>query len=232
MLSRRSATFFSTSSCACRTLCCASMISAGSVRATAQGLPQNPYPAHGRSFCRSTESHTAGACSEAALARAAPNRGRPPGEILLTAVGRRLLDPLLAGFDQIEGELETFEAHRARRRPLLRISTMAPFAATWLVPRLGRFTAAHPWIDVSLQTTPDLVAVGRGPGCVEVAIRHGLGNYSGLESVRLLQPRLVPVGSPGLLATASIRSPADCFASPCFRTLRAWTGPCGCELWA
>lgn len=92
---------------------------------------------------------------------------------------------------------------------------MAAFAATWLVPRLGRFTLAHPRIEVSLQTTPELVVVGRGHGCVDVAIRHGLGVYPGLESVRLLQPRLVPVGSPGLLAAAHpIRSPADCLRLP------------------
>ncbi len=150
---------------------------------------------------------------EARLGKALFKRGNRA--IRLTPAGRRLLDPVLAGFDQIEAALEIFDAGGRRRRRQLRISTVASFAATWLVPRLGRFTLAHPRIDVTLHTAAELVAVGRGPGGVDIAIRHGLGVYLGLESVRLLQPRLVPVGSPGLLAAAPpIRVPADCLRLP------------------
>ncbi len=135
--------------------------------------------------------------------------------VRLTPLGRRLLDPILAGFDQIEDALGAFEARRSRRRTRLRISTMGSFAATWLVPRLGGFTAAHPWIEVAVQTSPDLVPLGRGSGAADIAIRHGLGAYEGLGSVCLLRPRLVPVGSPDLLAKAPpIRVPADCLRFP------------------
>lgn len=135
-------------------------------------------------------------------------------EIRLTRVGRNLLGPVLAGFDQVEATLETFEARRLRREVVLRVSTTASFAATWLVPRLGRFTAAHPLIELNLDTSPDLVAIGRGASAADIAIRHGLGDYAGLRSERLLQPRLVPVGSPDFLRRAVIRSPSDCLRLP------------------
>jgi LysR family glycine cleavage system transcriptional activator len=135
-------------------------------------------------------------------------------EIHLTPAGTSLLVPIATGFEQIETALEGFEARRRQRMMPLRISTMASFAATWLVPRLGRFTADHPWIELSLQTSSDLVPIGRGKNAADIAIRHGLGAYAGLAVERLLQPRLIPVGSPDLLQAYDIRSPADCLRAP------------------
>ncbi|HVV27295.1 MAG TPA: LysR substrate-binding domain-containing protein [Rhizomicrobium sp.] len=135
-------------------------------------------------------------------------------EIHLTRAGQGLLGPVLKGFDRIEAALETFEARRRRRNAVLRVSTWSSFAATWLVPRLGRFTAAYPWIDLNLHVSPELVVIGRGPGAADIAIRHGMGRYDGLKAERLFQPRLVPVGSPDLLRKAAVRTPADCLRVP------------------
>lgn len=51
------------------------------------------------------------------------------------------------------------ESHRAAR---LRISTTPSFAAHWLLPRLGRFVAAHPAIDIRVDSSSRLVDFGDG----------------------------------------------------------------------
>ncbi|WP_301837679.1 LysR substrate-binding domain-containing protein [Pseudomonas sp. JQ170C] len=46
-------------------------------------------------------------------------------------------------------------------------------------------------------------------------MRHGLGNYKGLESIRLMAPVLLPVACPQLLAQGPlIREPVDCLNYP------------------
>ncbi len=75
------------------------------------------------------------------------------------------------------------------------VSTVPSFAASWLVPRLGRFTSRHPDIEIRVEATPGLVDLSRDR--VDVAIRHGLGNYPGLVSDLLMTPVFLPVASPG-----------------------------------
>jgi len=74
-------------------------------------------------------------------------------------------------------------------RQTLTISTVPTFAASWLVPRLGRFTERH----------------------ADIAIRHGLGEYPGLVSRPLAAPVLLPVACPAPRETRpSRRSCAGC----------------------
>ncbi|MBO9332063.1 transcriptional regulator [Achromobacter sp. HZ01] len=136
-------------------------------------------------------------------------RGRQ--SMALTEAGARVHPGLLTAFDQIESALRTLEAARARKT--LTVSTMASFAASWLVPRLGRFTSRHPDIEVRVEAVADLVDLHRDR--VDIAIRHGLGSYPGLQSRPLMAPVLLPVASPALLADGPpIREPADCLAYP------------------
>jgi LysR family transcriptional regulator, glycine cleavage system transcriptional activator len=133
-------------------------------------------------------------------------------EVRLTADGLRLLEPLSAGFRKIDEAVGLFNAGSDRRQTLA-ISTTPSFAAAWLVPRLGRFSARHPDIDVHIETTPRLVDL-RSEG-VDVALRHGVGDYSGLAVEMLLAPQLVCVGSPALLASGpTIQAPTDCLLYP------------------
>ena len=131
--------------------------------------------------------------------------------IRLTPAGEQLLAGVAGAFQQIEAAFDAVERDRAPERSSLVVSTIGSFAATWLVPRLGGFVARYPGVDVRIQTTPDLVPLGTGPGTPGIAIRHGLGDWPGVEAVPLLRPRLVPVGSPALLAKGPpIRRPGDC----------------------
>ncbi|WP_421722205.1 transcriptional regulator GcvA [Alloalcanivorax xenomutans] len=129
----------------------------------------------------------------------------------LTEAGEQVYPALLQAFEQIERSLGSLEARNARQT--LTVSTTPSFAASWLVPRLGRFTERHPDIDVRVEASSDLIHFQRDR--VDVAIRHGLGDYPGLACQRLMASVLVPVASPALLAQGPpIREPVDCLAFP------------------
>jgi LysR family glycine cleavage system transcriptional activator len=81
------------------------------------------------------------------------------------------------------------------------------------VPRLSRFSRQHPDIDVALETDTRIVDLRREP--IDLAIRHGLGDYPGLEASWLMAPELIVVASPACLRSGPpIRTPADCLAFP------------------
>lgn len=129
----------------------------------------------------------------------------------LTEAGARAYPAILSAFDQLEAGLDALEASNASAS--VTVCTVPSFAASWLVPRLGRFTSRHPDIEVRVEASATLTDLRRER--VDVAIRHGLGDYPGLESVRLMAPELIPVASPALLsAGASIAAPSDCLAYP------------------
>lgn len=131
--------------------------------------------------------------------------------VVLSAAGARVHPQLLQAFDQISSGLRMLESSGARTT--LRISAAPSFAAQWLAPRLAGFSAAHPSIDVLLDASPQLMDL-RADG-VDVAIRHGLGTYPGLQSEHLLAPVLLPVASPALLATVPpAATPQDCLRLP------------------
>jgi len=83
----------------------------------------------------------------------------------LTATGRRLADELLIGFSQIQHAVQTAAGTSIRR---LRISVEPSLAARWLVPRLGRFSAANPEIEIEFDSSDELRIIGRD---ADIAIR-------------------------------------------------------------
>ena len=138
-------------------------------------------------------------------------------EVALTPAGAWLHGPLSAGFQQIEEAVDSV-GRRGPARQSLTISTVASFAAAWLVPRLGGFTARHPTIEVRIETTSRPVDLKSER--VDVALRHGLGDYPGLRAEKLLDLRLLPVASPALLAEGPpIREAADCLGFPLLHDL-------------
>ncbi len=129
----------------------------------------------------------------------------------LSEDGARVYPTLLSAFDQIESALQTLEA--SKQRKTITISTVPSFAASWLVPRLGDFARLHPEIEVRVEASPNLVDLRRDR--VDIAIRHGLGQYPGLQAEHLMAPVLLPVASPELIASQpAIHEPADCLNWP------------------
>ncbi|MFG5382623.1 LysR substrate-binding domain-containing protein [Yoonia sp. R2-816] len=89
------------------------------------------------------------------------------------------------------------EKHLIRQNRTVRISASATFAHSMLVSSIGRFADAHPNINVTVETEDRLVDLRSEP--IDLAIRHGLGQYPGLVSEWLCSPELVLVASPALL---------------------------------
>jgi len=131
--------------------------------------------------------------------------------VVLSVAGARVYPELLQAFEQISHSLQTLERWETRRT--LRISAAPSFAAQWLAPRLGAFSALHPQVDVQLDSSAALVDLRRKG--VDIAIRHGLGRYPGLHAEHLMAPVLLPVASPALLAGApTVSSVQDCLQLP------------------
>lgn len=129
----------------------------------------------------------------------------------LTEAGAGVHPGLLQAFEQIETALQSLQQISSRQT--LTVSTVATFAASWLVPRLGRFNQRYPHIEVRVEATSALVDMRRDR--VDVALRHGLGVYPGLQVTRLMAPVLVPVASPALLsANSNLSEPQDCLDFP------------------
>jgi LysR family glycine cleavage system transcriptional activator len=131
--------------------------------------------------------------------------------VRLTKAGANAHPTLLRAFEQIEVGLEMLQT--VGSKCALIISTTPSFAATWLVPRIGRFTECHPDIEVRIEASSSLVDLRRDR--VDITIRHGLGDYPGLAVLPLYAPALLPVASPALLAKGPpILQPIDCLAYP------------------
>ena len=129
----------------------------------------------------------------------------------LTEAGAKAHGQVLRAFDQLGQALAGLEATAAQRT--LTVTTAPSFAASWLVPRLGRFATEHPEVEIRVEATQRVVDLRDGR--IDLAIRHGLGRYPGLDAIHLMAPAFVPVGSPRLIAAGPpIREPLDCLAYP------------------
>jgi LysR family glycine cleavage system transcriptional activator len=125
--------------------------------------------------------------------------------IALTPAGERYLDGVRRAFDLLAEETR---AVRAPERAVLRVSLLASFATHWLVPRLGRFAAAHPDVELRLEPSNALVDLKGGEG--DLAIRYGTGGWPEVEATLLMPDRIAPVVSPALLERGPpIAAPAD-----------------------
>ena len=116
--------------------------------------------------------------------------------IALTPDGQRLFDRIAPALDTIEHALRPYGA---KRDQVLGISLLAAFASSWLVPRLGRFLAQHPQIEINLQSSSALVDFERDRE-IDAALRFGPGQWPGVEAVHLFDDWVSPTASPALIA--------------------------------
>jgi LysR family glycine cleavage system transcriptional activator len=104
----------------------------------------------------------------------------------------------------------------------LTVSVAPSFAARWLMPRLHRFFAAHPEVDVRISARTRLLNRGGQGDAVEratiekwleesdVAILYGHGDYPGYRVDKLLTLTIAPLCSPQLVqGENALRHPQD-----------------------
>jgi LysR family transcriptional regulator, glycine cleavage system transcriptional activator len=142
--------------------------------------------------------------------------------VVLTEAGRDYLSVVRDALDQIA--VGTERLLRRQEGGALTVSTSPDFAAKWLVNRLSRFSEKHPGVDLRISATTHYIDFARDD--VDIAIRHGDGEWPGLDAQRLYSERLFPVCSPKLIAGRNrIVKAADLLKFPLLRLEDAknWT---------
>jgi LysR family transcriptional regulator, glycine cleavage system transcriptional activator len=126
--------------------------------------------------------------------------------LTLTSAAKDYLPGIRAAFQDLRQA--TDRLLRKDNDHVLTISTLASFAAKWLLPKLASFQDAHPDIDVRITTSTDLVDFRKDN--VDAALRYGRGQWPGLDAVWLMADELFPVCSPALLTgDHPLRRPED-----------------------
>src|ERR1043165_5205244 len=146
---------------------------------------------------------------EADLAIKLFNRERQ--RLIITEAGRDYLTVVRDALDRIA--IGTERLLQRQNAGVLTVSTSPDFAAKWLGHRLGHFAEAHSGIDLRVSATLHHVDFAREE--VDLAVRHGDGNWPGLDAVRLSAEELFAVCSPKLLAgRRRLEQPADLLKFP------------------
>ena len=126
--------------------------------------------------------------------------------IVLTDSGQLFLPLLSESFSNISEAVEL-----VRKRPddePLTITSAPSFISKWLIPRLSKFQAKHPDIDVRIDASNRLVDFLRED--IDVGIRFGTDEFADLNSVYLFSFDLIPVCSPDLFNNGKdLSSPDD-----------------------
>lgn len=113
----------------------------------------------------------------------------------LTRDGARLHRAVMTSFEHVAET--TAELRAAKRTTRIEIGATFAVATFWLVPRLPRFRALHPEIDVHV------VASDRGFDAiadqVDAGIAYGLGHWPGFRTTLIREGEVFPVCSPEYL---------------------------------
>ena len=126
--------------------------------------------------------------------------------IEITAEGQILFHSVTQGLETISACLSELGA--AAKAPQITVSASVAFAWFWLMPRLERFGALEPDIDLRVLAADQPVLPGTGE--VDVAILFGSGKWENLDARLLFNERVYPVCSPGYLSDhPELRQAAD-----------------------
>lgn len=129
--------------------------------------------------------------------------------ITLTPAGDAYLPHVQQALQHLHAGAQALQLRQ--RTQILTVSMSPNFAAKWLVPRLGSFSAAHPDLELRISATMEHVSFSSDD--IDLAIRHGDGDWPGLHVMRLCAEELVPVCAPSLLgagdAALTIRDLAE-----------------------
>jgi LysR family glycine cleavage system transcriptional activator len=132
---------------------------------------------------------------------------RTPRALTLTPDGAAWageLRPLFARLAEVNRRLRT---PAPAGRPVVAVSVLPSFGTRWLVPRLGRFLARHPGVDVRISSSSHLVDFAVEP--IDLGVRWGDGSYPGLVVDKLADDELVVVCAPALRARRALTSVDD-----------------------
>ena len=155
---------------------------------------------------------------------------RRGNKMVPTASGLRLQAGVRNAFAGLSASLGNIGTHRPDAE--ITVSLLPVMAARWLVPRLPRFKARIPGINLHVKTAQSL-ANFKSDG-VDIAIRFGMGDWKGLRATKLLDEEFFPVCSPSLNGGRLPKDPMSMLSEPLLidRNLssRAWFKSAGLKL--
>ncbi|WGF88662.1 LysR substrate-binding domain-containing protein [Marinivivus vitaminiproducens] len=113
--------------------------------------------------------------------------------VALTEAGQQLFRRVHSALIELAQATDALKPDRPRGR--VTIATTPSFAALWLVPRLGRFYAAHPGIEVRMIGSAELADLQRDAS-IDLAIRYAVSDTAGLLVHGRLEETFAVYGAP------------------------------------
>ncbi|MFS1704717.1 transcriptional regulator GcvA [Aestuariibacter sp. GS-14] len=114
--------------------------------------------------------------------------------LLLTEEGQAYFLELKDIFKSLQDATERLLARGSKGA--ITVATPPSFASQWLVPRISKFSIAHPDIDVRIKAVD--FDEGFLADDIDVAIYYGRGRWSGIQADKLHTEFLTPLCSPSL----------------------------------
>lgn len=133
---------------------------------------------------------------------------REKNRMVPTEAGRLLVTKVRQALGMLERSFATTDAAQTLT---LSVSVLPSLAGRWLSPRLTRFAARHPQIDLFVDVRATLADLAAGDA--DCAIRFGPGGWAEVQQVRLMGDASFPVVAPGYREGLLPRTPdelADC----------------------
>lgn len=116
----------------------------------------------------------------------------------------RSIRPLLAQLQQATQDIARRGGRRGARE-IVRIRTPPSLASRWVVPRLPRFLALNPTIDIQVNAP----FVNQAGDEADVIVTYGNAARWQATAVPFLSETTQPLCAPALMASGQIRTPAD-----------------------
>lgn len=122
--------------------------------------------------------------------------------VALTEAGERYHEMIAPDVQRIHEATQRIRGFRSRAT--LTVRTTPTLGNKWLLPRLHRFLDANPDVELRLNATTEPTDFSRE--AVDVEIRHGEGQWSGMFVEGLAQERFIPVCAPAYAPAGSLKA--------------------------
>ena len=123
---------------------------------------------------------------------------RYPQRVELTESGKLVAHEAMNAFAALRASfIKAADVDEAR----FSLTTLPTLGTSWLTPKLGKFRAKHPEIEIDLDLSPD--AQDLSTGRFDAAIRNGHGHWPGLRAIELFPSIFMPLCAPALKAAAA-----------------------------
>lgn len=119
-------------------------------------------------------------------------------QVQLTPAGEQYLVAVKHALDEIEVATQRLMVNPDTN--VVSISVAPNFLIRWLMPRMSKFQALYPDIELQINTSTGLIDFGRST--TDMAVYFGHGDWDDIEMHFLRNLTLVPVCSPALLRGA------------------------------